>query len=76
MHGHGSSSSEGVAADVIAGVAQVIEANVLGCIFQGGADGCGVYALPQDGSWVEFMCIDWCAWWTIVGHDVVNATSQ
>ena len=52
VHCHSTTSTEGVAADVISGVAKVVEANEVSCIFESLVDLVGVHKLESLSTWV------------------------
>ena len=75
MHGHGSTSSERVAADVVPGVAQVIEADVVGCCFEGCVDVGRCDCFPKAAGGLSVVG-EGCAGRALMRHDVVDSSGQ
>ena len=75
MHRHGSSSSEGVCADVISGVAQVVETDGFSGVFEGGADVIGCDVFPEAGGGL-FEAEDGGGSRATIGHDVVDSAGE
>ena len=75
MHGHGSTSSERVAADVVPGVAQVVEADVVGCCFEGCVDVGGCDCFPKAAGGLSVVG-EGCAGRALMRHDVVDSAGQ
>ena len=75
MHGHGSPGSQGMTADVLFGVSELVEANVASCLFEGCVDVvCGDFS-PGLEEGVS-VCVDGLVDGASVGEDMVHTSSQ
>ena len=75
VHGHGAASTKGVAADVLGGVAELIEAKVLGDLFDGGVDVGGRHLKQSSGEGVV-VGEDAGSGWAMVTEDVMDPAGK